>query len=91
MSNPTKDQLLEQAKELGIEVPADATKADIEALLPAPEPAEGKRKEERRKIETVSERGDWLDPFSGLTVAAGNEVNPTNGARREGDEAVLYV
>jgi membrane protein involved in colicin uptake len=118
MSNPTKDQLLEQAKELGIEVPDDATKADIEGLLDekakadkaaaeadkkaadekakaegkkaAPADSTRKRKEERRQIEEITERGDWLDPFSGKTVATGNEVNPINQVRREGDEAVLY-
>lgn len=33
MAGPNKDELLAQAKERGIDVPDDATKADIQALL----------------------------------------------------------
>lgn len=33
MASPTKDELLAQAQDRGIDVPSDATKADIEALL----------------------------------------------------------
>jgi hypothetical protein len=74
--------------------PPDTTaKAKPAAKAPAPKedpaPKEAKAKEERRKIETTTDRGDWTDPFSGLVVATGNEVNPRNGVRRDGDEAVL--
>lgn len=43
----------------------------------------------KRKIEKVTERGDWLDPFSGILVYFGSEVCEQSGARRDGEYAVL--
>jgi hypothetical protein len=70
---------------------APAAEKQARPKAPAAEKQASGRREERKPIETTTPRGDWVDPFSGLTVAMGNEVNPTNGARREGDEAVIWV
>jgi hypothetical protein len=43
----------------------------------------------RVKIEKFTERGDWLDPFSGILVYFGADVCEQSGARRDGEYAVL--
>jgi hypothetical protein len=53
-------------------------------LIKAAAPKSGKR-----KIEKFTERGDWLDPFSGILVYYGSEVCEQSGARRDGEYAVL--
>ncbi len=70
---------------------APAAEKAAKPKAPAAEKAASGRRQERKTIATVTARGDWVDPFSGLTVAVGNEVNPTNGVRRDGDEAVMWV
>jgi hypothetical protein len=69
---------------------APAAEKPAKAKAPAAEKPAGRR-EVRKKIETVTARGDWVDPFSGLQVYFGDDINPTNGARRDGDEAVKWV
>lgn len=54
-------------------------------------PDDGETREISRKIEHVTERGDWTDPFSGLVTFHGNDRNPQSGAIRRGDTAVLVV
>lgn len=42
----------------------------------------------KRKIERVTARGDWLDPFSGLMVHHSSDRCSESGAVRDGDHAV---
>lgn len=57
---------------------------------PAPPPTdEVSGSGNRRKIQRITERGDWLDPFSGLMVHHSAEVCLPSGARRDGDFAVI--
>ncbi|MGH2878944.1 MAG: hypothetical protein ACRDK4_04970 [Solirubrobacteraceae bacterium] len=98
-TQPTVADLRKQAKAAGIDVPAKATHAQLLELLKTdegdmtptqPTVADGKV-EIRRPIAHVTERGDWLDPFSGLTVYYGADTCRRSGAVRDGDEAVLTV
>lgn len=45
----------------------------------------------RKPITEVNERGDWVDPHSGLRVHHSARVCVQSGAQRDGDVAVLRV
>ncbi|HYI80009.1 MAG TPA: hypothetical protein VEW67_04040 [Thermoleophilaceae bacterium] len=76
------------------DTPADEPAADpadeVDADEPEAEPS-GEYVEVRRKIERTTIDGDWWDPFSDHSMHHSVDVCPVNGARRDGDEAVLLV
>lgn len=90
-----KDAILDELEQVDeLKVPEDE---DIVAVFKDPSAVEKKQDEpksvppkgERRKIEDVNARGDWVDPFSGLRVYYESVVCQQSGARRDGDYAVL--
>lgn len=70
--------------------PAAAADTQVDDEDDDEEPA-GDYVEVRLKIERTTGDGDWWDPFSGHAMHHSVDVCPINGARRDGDEAVLVV
>ncbi len=69
-----------------------AAEADDIEPEPADEPEpSGEYVEVRREIVRTTIDGDWWDPFSDHAMHHSVDVCPVNGARRDGDEAVLRV